>query len=137
LNWYGTARVANSGAGRAFFVLGLDTRSSIVWIPAGVASSFGRQRGRLLPKDNATAKTPMPKYLGALTIVLLLAMVLSRVLLLKRQRISAMKFGVIDKTDFLIPPFAFFLCPVRRDFRLAERQQGPAFPFRAGRIGSG
>jgi len=50
----------------------------------------------------------MPKYLGALTIVLLLAMVLTRVFLLKRQRISAMKFGVIDKTDFLIPPFAFF-----------------------------
>jgi protein-S-isoprenylcysteine O-methyltransferase Ste14 len=48
----------------------------------------------------------MPGYLGALTIVLLLAMVLSRVLLLKRQGVTAMKFGEIDKTDFLIPPFA-------------------------------
>jgi protein-S-isoprenylcysteine O-methyltransferase Ste14 len=50
----------------------------------------------------------MPKYLGVLTIVLLLGMVLSRVFLLKRQGIKAMKFGGIDRTDFLIPPFAFF-----------------------------
>jgi len=50
----------------------------------------------------------MPKYLGALTIVLLLGMVLARVFLLKRQGIKAMKFGNIDKTDFLIPPFAIF-----------------------------
>jgi protein-S-isoprenylcysteine O-methyltransferase Ste14 len=50
----------------------------------------------------------MPRYLGALTIVLLLGMVLIRVFLLKRRGISAMKFGNIDKTDFLIIPFAFF-----------------------------
>jgi protein-S-isoprenylcysteine O-methyltransferase Ste14 len=50
----------------------------------------------------------MPKYLGALTIVLLLGMVLSRVFLLRRQGIKAMKFGETHKTDFLIPPFAFF-----------------------------
>jgi len=50
----------------------------------------------------------MPKYLGALTIVLLLGMVLIRVFLLKGQGIKAMKFGNIDKTDFLIPPFALF-----------------------------
>jgi protein-S-isoprenylcysteine O-methyltransferase Ste14 len=50
----------------------------------------------------------MPKYLGALTIVLLLGMALTRVFLLKRQGIKAMKFGNIDKTDFLIPPFGFF-----------------------------
>jgi protein-S-isoprenylcysteine O-methyltransferase Ste14 len=137
LNWYGTARVANSGAGRAFFVLGLDTRSSIVWIPAGVASSFGRQRGRLLPKDNATAKTPMPKYLGALTIVLLLAMVLTRVLLLKRQRISAMKFGVIDKTDFLIPPFTFFFmsCSPRLSIGRTSARASFSFPSRPHWIG--
>jgi hypothetical protein len=62
----------------------------------------------------------MPKYLGALTIVLLLGMVLTRVFLLKRQGIEAMKFGSTDKTDFLIPPFALlFLCPVRRCVRLA------------------
>jgi protein-S-isoprenylcysteine O-methyltransferase Ste14 len=50
----------------------------------------------------------MPKYLGALTIVLLLGFVLTRVFLLKRQGIQAMKFASTDKTDFLIPPFAFF-----------------------------
>jgi protein-S-isoprenylcysteine O-methyltransferase Ste14 len=50
----------------------------------------------------------MPRYLGALTIVLLLGMVLTRVYLLKRRRINAIKFGNIDKTDFLIIPFAFF-----------------------------
>ena len=50
----------------------------------------------------------MPKYFGALTIVLLLGMVLIRVFLLKRQGIKAMKFGNIDKTDFSIIPFAFF-----------------------------
>jgi protein-S-isoprenylcysteine O-methyltransferase Ste14 len=50
----------------------------------------------------------MPGYLGALAIVLLLGMVLSRVLILKGQGIKAVKFGAIDKTDFLIPPFALF-----------------------------
>jgi protein-S-isoprenylcysteine O-methyltransferase Ste14 len=55
-----------------------------------------------------TKKTPMPKYFGALTIVLLLGMVLTRVFLLKRQGIRAMKLGSTDKTDLLIPPFAFF-----------------------------
>jgi hypothetical protein len=50
----------------------------------------------------------MQKYLGALTIVLLLGLVLTRVFLLKGQGIKAMKFGSTDKTDFLIPPFALF-----------------------------
>jgi protein-S-isoprenylcysteine O-methyltransferase Ste14 len=50
----------------------------------------------------------MPSYLGALTIVLLLGMVLTRVFVLKRRGINAIKFGNIDKTDFLIIPFAFF-----------------------------
>lgn len=49
----------------------------------------------------------MPKYIAALTIVLLIGMVLTRVFLLKRQGVSAMKFGNIDKTDFVVPPFAF------------------------------
>jgi protein-S-isoprenylcysteine O-methyltransferase Ste14 len=35
-------------------------------------------------------------------------MVLTRVFLLKHQGIRAMKLGTTDKTDFLIPPFAFF-----------------------------
>ena len=50
----------------------------------------------------------MPRYFAALTIVLMLGMVLTRTLLLKREGIKAMHFGAIDKTDFLIPPFAFF-----------------------------
>lgn len=50
----------------------------------------------------------MPRYLAVLTILLLLAMVLTRLLLLKRQGIAAMKFGETNKTDFLIPPFALF-----------------------------
>jgi protein-S-isoprenylcysteine O-methyltransferase Ste14 len=50
----------------------------------------------------------MPKYLGALTIVLLLGMVLSRVFILKRQGIKAMRFGATHGTDFLILPFVLF-----------------------------
>jgi len=50
----------------------------------------------------------MQNYVAALTIVLLLGMVLARVALLRRQGVRAMKFGQTDKTDFLIPPFAFF-----------------------------
>jgi protein-S-isoprenylcysteine O-methyltransferase Ste14 len=50
----------------------------------------------------------MPKYFASLTIVLMIAMVLTRVFLLKSRGTSAMKFGNIDKTDFLILPFAFF-----------------------------
>ena len=50
----------------------------------------------------------MPGYFAVLTIVLLLGMVLTRVLLMKKRGIEAMNFGKIDKTDFLIPPFALF-----------------------------
>ena len=50
----------------------------------------------------------MQKYLGVLTIVLLLGMLLTRISTLSRQGIRAMKFGNIDKTDFLIPPFVLF-----------------------------
>lgn len=50
----------------------------------------------------------MPKYIAALTIALMLGTVLSRVLMMKRAGIQAMNFGKIDKTDFLIPPFALF-----------------------------
>src|SRR5262245_7008852 len=50
----------------------------------------------------------MPRYLAALTIVLMLGMVVTRLLLLKRQGIAAMKFGDTDKTDFLILPFVLF-----------------------------
>jgi protein-S-isoprenylcysteine O-methyltransferase Ste14 len=50
----------------------------------------------------------MQKYFGALTILLLVAMVLVRVRLMRRAGIEAMHFGRTDKKDFLIPPFAFF-----------------------------
>ena len=50
----------------------------------------------------------MQKYFGALTIVLLLGMLLARVLSMRRHGIKAVKFGGIDKKDFLIPPFAMF-----------------------------
>src|SRR5215510_11636680 len=50
----------------------------------------------------------MQGYLAALTIVLLLGMVLTRVILMRRMGTRAMHFGGIDKTDFLIPPIALF-----------------------------
>jgi protein-S-isoprenylcysteine O-methyltransferase Ste14 len=50
----------------------------------------------------------VPSYLGAFTILVLLAMVLARVQLLKTTGVAPMSFGKIDKSDFLIPPFAFF-----------------------------
>jgi len=50
----------------------------------------------------------MPKYFAALTIVLLIGMVIIRAQMLKKKGIEAMNFGKIDRTDFLIPPFALF-----------------------------
>ena len=50
----------------------------------------------------------MQRYFGALTLLLLLGMVLVRALLMRREGIKAIKFGRIDKKDFLIPPFAIF-----------------------------
>src|SRR5215471_18951058 len=50
----------------------------------------------------------MQGYLAALTIVFLPGMVLTRVILMRRAGTRAMHFGRIDKTDFLIPPFALF-----------------------------
>ena len=50
----------------------------------------------------------MPRYFAGLTIVLLLGMVLTRALQMKRRGIKATHFGNIDKKDFFIPPFALF-----------------------------
>lgn len=50
----------------------------------------------------------MTHTLAAVSIVLLVGMVLSRVVLLRRRGIHAAKFGALDKTDFFIPPFAIF-----------------------------
>jgi protein-S-isoprenylcysteine O-methyltransferase Ste14 len=47
-------------------------------------------------------------YLAALIIVLLLGMVFTRVILMRRTGTRAMHFGNLDRTDFLIPPFALF-----------------------------
>lgn len=50
----------------------------------------------------------MPEYFAVLTILLLIGMVLTRAMMLKRKGIEVMQFGKMDKTDFLIPPFALF-----------------------------
>jgi protein-S-isoprenylcysteine O-methyltransferase Ste14 len=50
----------------------------------------------------------MQKYIAAATLLSLVTIVITRVLLLKKQGIPAMQFGALDKKDFLIPPFAFF-----------------------------
>jgi hypothetical protein len=50
----------------------------------------------------------IPKYLAALTMLLLLGMVWTRVLQLRHRGVKAVHFGNIDKKDFLIPPFALF-----------------------------
>jgi protein-S-isoprenylcysteine O-methyltransferase Ste14 len=63
----------------------------------------GRDRERDLEWRNL-----MPGYFAALTFVVLIGMVVMRVRLMKRKGIAAMNFGKIDKTDFLIPPFALF-----------------------------
>ncbi len=46
-------------------------------------------------------------HIGAATVLLLVSMVLVRVRLLRQRGVSAMQFGKTDKSDFLIPPFAF------------------------------
>lgn len=51
---------------------------------------------------------PVPGYLAAAAIVLLLGIVLTRVVLLRRTGTNAMHFGNIDKSDYLIPPVAAF-----------------------------
>ena len=75
--------------------------------------------------------TLMPRYFGALTIAVMLGMVFTRVFLLKRRGIKAMKFGELDKRDFLIPPFALFYIYLifRRRIRLAGRQHTRVFSF--------
>ncbi len=50
----------------------------------------------------------MPRYFAAVTLVLVVGLVLSRVFMLRRRGVRAMRFGQLDKRDFLIPPFALF-----------------------------
>ncbi len=50
----------------------------------------------------------MQEYLAVLTIVLLLGMILFRAKMLDRSGTKAIHFGNIDKSDYLIVPFALF-----------------------------
>jgi len=50
----------------------------------------------------------MQNILGAVTMALLMLLVIARLASLKRAGVQGMKFGQLDKTDFLIPPFALF-----------------------------
>jgi protein-S-isoprenylcysteine O-methyltransferase Ste14 len=94
--------------------IGLTVRDSVGWAKARSAvPTFCLMEIRvgfatLSPPYGLEPETPMPGYFGALAIVLLLGMVLSRVWLLKQQGVTAVKFGQIDKTDFLIPPVMLF-----------------------------
>jgi protein-S-isoprenylcysteine O-methyltransferase Ste14 len=48
----------------------------------------------------------MPQFLGALSILALPAIVLIRAGVLSSRGVTALKFAALDKTDFLILPFA-------------------------------
>ncbi len=50
----------------------------------------------------------MQSYLAVLTLPLIVILVVSRIILMRKLGIKAMRFGEKDKKDFLIPPFAFF-----------------------------
>jgi protein-S-isoprenylcysteine O-methyltransferase Ste14 len=50
----------------------------------------------------------MQKYFAAATLVLMMTLVLSRIFMLRRRGVAAMKFGELDKKDYFIPPFALF-----------------------------
>lgn len=50
----------------------------------------------------------MQKYLAVVSIVLLIIMIMVRVSMLKKLGIQAVKFGKIDKKDFILPPFMLF-----------------------------
>lgn len=50
----------------------------------------------------------MQRYLATITLVLIVGMVLTRVMFMRRKGIRVMNFGKLDKKDFLIPPFALF-----------------------------
>lgn len=74
----------------------------------------------------------MQRYFAALSIVLLLAMVLIRILLMKRKGIRAFYFGNIDKKDYLIPPFAllYFYLVFAAAFHLPSLSQQLFFDSR-------
>lgn len=69
----------------------------------------------------------MARYPGALTVLLLPAVVLFRLATLRRNGVDAMHFGKIDKKDFLILPFVLFyfylVIGAAADLPLPSRQQ--------------
>lgn len=75
----------------------------------------------------------MPAILGAAVIVLLMATVLARVAILRRNGVQAAKFGETDKTDFLIPPFAllYFYLIFAHAFRWPTIANEPLFDSKA------
>jgi protein-S-isoprenylcysteine O-methyltransferase Ste14 len=48
------------------------------------------------------------RIFAVFALVLIILLVSVRVILLHRRGVEAMKFGAIDKSDFLIPPFGLF-----------------------------
>lgn len=50
----------------------------------------------------------MQKMIAALTLILAVLAVATRVVAMRRKGVKAMHLGELDKTDFLIPPFALF-----------------------------
>jgi len=87
--------------------------SSMHYIACALRKSAAAARlpgilGKSILKVPEEQRIHMPKYIAVLTIGLMLGMVLTRVLIMKRKGIRAMRFGEIDKTDFVIPPFALF-----------------------------
>lgn len=50
----------------------------------------------------------MQRYFAAAAIILLIVLVLLRIFMMRIKGIKAMRFGEIDKKDFLIPPFVLF-----------------------------
>lgn len=77
---------------------------AIMW--RGQNSLSGKQDIRL--DEGLRLEDDVAGYFAALTMVLMMGMVMARVFLMKRRGIAAMHFGKMDKTDFIIPPFALF-----------------------------
>ena len=75
----------------------------------------------------------MPGYIGALTMIGLIGLVVTRVLMLKRAGIQAMKFGETDKSDFFILPFAllYFYLVFAAAFNLPSLSTQEFFPYEA------
>ncbi|MDX9865642.1 MAG: isoprenylcysteine carboxylmethyltransferase family protein [Anaerolineaceae bacterium] len=73
----------------------------------------------------------MQNYLAVLTIVLMIAMVMARVAIMKKRGIETVHFGKLDKTDFLIPPFAifYFYLVFAAAFHLPAPSTQEFFPF--------